>query len=97
MDAHLQDAHLEGADLKRAMLRGAHLERANLREAHIEGANLDCTHLEGAYLKTIGLTEADLEESASGDDRTVLPAGFRTRPVHWSSAAAAPDEPDNSR
>ncbi len=56
--AYLNEAHLEGANLKEA-----HLEEAYLNEAHLEGANLKRAHLEGAYLNKAHLEGANLKEA----------------------------------
>lgn len=41
VEAHLEDSHFEGADLRRADLTGAHLAGASLREADLRDAYLD--------------------------------------------------------
>jgi uncharacterized protein YjbI with pentapeptide repeats len=54
--SYLVEAHLEGANLRRA-----HLERANLIGAHLAGADLRWTILKGACLWGAHLEGVDLE------------------------------------
>jgi Pentapeptide repeats (8 copies) len=90
--AHLEHADLTGAHLEGARLWRAHLEDADLTGAHLEGANFYGVQIEHAFLgrpilrklEAVGLTREQLKK-ASGDNRTILPAGL-TRPAHWPAA-----------
>ena len=48
--AHLDDAHLSGANLSRAYLREANLSGAHLGDATLSVANLRRTNLSGVYV-----------------------------------------------
>jgi uncharacterized protein YjbI with pentapeptide repeats len=60
VEAHLEGADLNLADLKHAYLFEAHLEGARLVEAHLEGADLLYAHLEEANFLQAHLEGADL-------------------------------------
>ena len=59
----LEEANLEGANLRGANLEEANLEGANLRGANLEDANLRGANLEGAYLEDANLRGAYLEDA----------------------------------
>ncbi len=59
-DADLQYANLEDADLRGANLRGANLQYADLRDADLRGANLRGANLRDADLRGANLEGADL-------------------------------------
>ncbi|HET9894753.1 MAG TPA: pentapeptide repeat-containing protein [Streptosporangiaceae bacterium] len=86
--ADLAGQDLSGADLRRASLRGASLVGARLRSADLRSADLTGADLRGADLgharleTALFLTQAQAA-SATGDERTNLPASLR-RPPHWS-------------
>lgn len=83
----LVGVRLAGADLSGVTLRGstaiaADLTDATLTRCDLLGVDLRDAHLEGADLDgAIYLTQMQLN-SAHGDARTRLPAGFE-RPAHW--------------
>jgi len=58
--ADLEDANLEGADLRDADLRGANLRGADLRDANLRGANLQYADLRDANLRGANLQYAEL-------------------------------------
>jgi hypothetical protein len=60
IEAHFENAALDGAQLQTADLRAAHLEGAYLNEANLRGADLRGAHLEGAYLWKADLRDANI-------------------------------------
>ena len=61
--AYLEEANLEGANLRGANLQGAYLEEANLEGADLQRANLRGAYLQGAYLEEANLRGANLQEA----------------------------------
>lgn len=84
----LMGANLAGADLRGVTLRGstaiaANLSRARMRGCDVLGVDLRDADLRAADLDgAIYLTQMQVN-SARGDARTVLPAGFDP-PAHWA-------------
>jgi hypothetical protein len=87
----LTGAKLARADLRGLTLRGsiaiaADLSRARLKDCDVLGVDLRDADLSGAELDgAIYLTQMQIN-SARGDCRTELPAGF-DRPSHWATPA----------
>ena len=84
----LAGADLRGVDLRGQTLRGSVALGADLRDAELSRCDLLGVDLRGADLSGADLTDAvyltqPQVNSARGDDRTRLPAGFE-RPSHWS-------------
>jgi uncharacterized protein YjbI with pentapeptide repeats len=91
--AVLQFASLKGAFLNKTILDEADVSYADFTGAYLIGASLRRTNLEGAKLDRADLSGADLTDarvsqiqinSATGDPRTRLPAGFAF-PKAWLS------------
>src|SRR5260221_733861 len=61
--AHLQGAHLGGAQLQGARLAYAHLQGAHLRSAQLRDANLAHAQLQGARLDFVQLQGANLDSA----------------------------------
>ena len=84
----LAGADLRGVDLRGQTLRGSVALGADLRDAELSRCDLLGVDLRGADLSGADLTDAvyltqPQVNSARGDDRTRLSAGF-ARPSHWS-------------
>lgn len=86
--ADLRGAHLTGADLRRAWLRKpesmekADLRRAKLFETRIVDANFDGVNLEGAYLEGAYLIGADLS-AAINLEKALLANAHYDATVSW--------------
>jgi hypothetical protein len=83
---------LSGLDLNGADLRGADLSRAQLTGTHlwaavVEGASFDGANLSGADLDQTALAQALHTDTATCDDKTRLPQGWRCADGHVARAA----------
>lgn len=89
----LMGVNLTGADLRGLTIRGsiaiaADLTGARLQHCDVLGVDLRDANLSGADLDgAIYLTQTQIN-SAHGDSRTRLPAGFE-RPSHWATRPAS--------
>jgi Pentapeptide repeats (8 copies) len=75
-------------DLRRIQVKGAHLEDANLRKALLNGAELQWTHLQGADLFEAILSDADLRFSdcRGADLRDTYLDDAKLDDVRWGGA-----------
>ncbi len=64
--ANLQNANLEGADLRCANLKDANLEGANLKNANLEDANLKGAYFAGANFQGSSLSDGDHSRTSIG-------------------------------
>jgi Protein kinase domain/Pentapeptide repeats (8 copies) len=85
--ARLQIADFSGLDLSGADLEGADLTQSNLARSKLIGARVDGASFLGADLSAADLSKVTLDrvfaiETATCDESTVLPDGWRCLPTH---------------
>lgn len=80
--ANLQEANLQGLNLRGALFIATNLRKANLREADFIGADFRDANICGADLRgSIFLTQVQVN-AAIGDRETKLPSSL-SQPPHW--------------
>src|SRR5215216_5451136 len=89
--AVLDDALLQGSDLRETSFEEASLQGANLQNVILDGGfiNLKNAVLQDADLRGTNITQEQIESAATGDFDTKLPDALRA-PSWWASEQAVP-------
>lgn len=85
-EAILDEAHLPGCDLYKAVLRGASLRKAYLVEANLTNADLSNANLEDASLQAADFTNAILCDASFAGAKLMRPARSDPAPAILSGA-----------